>query len=122
MTEEGTGRDKEFYMISHLINPKKKTRHYVPILLGNANIRLGKAKYRTLRILLDSGASSSIVLGKKTQKLRHKNTLPVKWRTQFGDFLTIYKPNVELVLSELGTTKNVMWSFHVDDSWKKLKV
>ena len=77
------------------------------MLLGNLNKRLGKAKYCTLRILLDSGASFLIVLGKHNQKLRHKKTQPVKWSTQCGDFLTIYKINVELVLPELYATKRV---------------
>ena len=67
---------------------------------------------------MDSGASSSVVLGKHTQKLRHKKTQPVKWSTQGGDFLTTYKTNVELVLPELDVTKSVMWSFHVDDLQK----
>ena len=67
---------KELYMISHLINLNKKKRknHYSPILLGNANGRLAKAKYCTLRILLDSGASSYTVVGKLTHKLCHKKT------------------------------------------------
>ena len=67
---------------------------------------------------MDSGASSSIVLGENTQKLRHKKTQAVKWSTQGGDFLTTYKTNVELVLPELDAEKRVTWSFHVDDSQK----
>ena len=82
------------------------------------NGRLGKTKFRTLRILLESGGSSSIVLGKHTQKLRHKKTQPVKWSTQGGDFLTTYKPNVKLVLPELDATKSVAWRFRVEDSKK----
>ena len=65
----------------------------MPVLLVKVNRRLGKAKYYTIRILLDSGASYSRVLGKHTQKLRHKNTQPVKWSTQGGDFLTTHKTN-----------------------------
>ena len=84
--------EKGLYTISHLINPKKNKneKYYVPILLGNVNVRLVKAKYRTLRIILDFGASFSIVLWKYTQKLRHKNTQLVKWNTQGGEFLTTY--------------------------------
>ena len=82
------------------------------------NIRLCKAKYLTLMILLDSGVSSSIVLGKHTHKLFHKKTQTFKWSTQGGDFLTTYTKNVELVIPELDATKSVTWSFHVDDSQK----
>ena len=77
------------------------------------NIRLCKAKYLTLMILLDSGVSSSIVLGKHTHKLFHKKTQTFKWSTQGGDFLTTYTKNVELVIPELDATKSMTWTFHV---------
>ena len=67
---------------------------------------------------MDSGASSSIVLGKHKQKLRYKNTQPVKWSTQGGGFLTTHKTNVELVLTELHATNSMTWNFHVDDLQK----
>ena len=70
---------------------------------------------------MDSGASSSVVLGKHTQKLRHKKTQPVKWITRGGNFLTTHKTNVELVLPELDVTKSVTWVFHVNDSQKKFR-
>ena len=79
---------------------------------------LGKSKYSTLRIILDSGAISLVVLGKNTQKLCRKNTQPVKWSTQGGDFLTTYTKNADFVLLELDSTKIVTWNFHVDESWE----
>ena len=90
--ETATEAEKGLYKISHIINPTKKgkNRHYTPVLLGSVNGRLGKAKYRTIRIIMDSGASSSIVLGKHTQTLRQKNTQTVKWSAQGGDFITTY--------------------------------
>ena len=90
MPEKVTKAEKELYTISHLI----KKKHYGPILLGNANGILGKANYCTLKILLGSGASYSIVLGKHPKKLRHKKTQPVKWSTQGCELLTTYKTNV----------------------------
>ena len=67
---------------------------------------------------MESSESSLIVLGEHTRTLRHKNTQPVKWRTQGSDFLTPHKTNVELVWPELDATKSMTWSFHVDDSQK----
>ena len=67
---------------------------------------------------MESSESSLIVLGEHTRTLRHKNTQPVKWRTQGSDFLTPHKTNVELVPPELDATKTVPWDFHVDDSQK----
>ena len=113
--EKGTEAEKGLCTIIHAINPGGGGDHYVPILLENANIIVVKAKYHTLRILLDSGAIYLLVLGKQTQKLRHKKTHPVRWSTQGGDFLTTHKTNVELVLPELDAMESVTWSFHVDD-------
>ena len=62
------------------------------------NSRLGKAKSYSIRILLDSGASSLIVIGKHTQKIRNKMTQPFKWSSKGGDFLTTYETNVEFML------------------------
>ena len=43
---------------------------FVPILFGLLNTHLGKAYYRKVKILLDSGASSTIVDLTLVQKLR----------------------------------------------------
>ena len=59
-----------------------------------------------------------MVLGKHTETLLNKNTQPVKWITQGGDFLITYTASVELVLSELDATKSLAWNFEVDDSKK----
>ena len=69
--------------IIHLVNPtkKKKNSHYTPVILGNMNGRLSKAKFHSIKILLDSRASSSLVIVKHTEKLRNKKTQPFKWST-----------------------------------------
>ena len=61
--------------IIHLGNPTKKgNSHYTHVILGHVNRRLGKAKSRSLRILLDSGARSSIVLRKHEKHYVKKDT------------------------------------------------
>ena len=52
--EKDMEAEEELDTISHLINSnkKKKNNHHILILLENANGRLGKAKYHTLRITL----------------------------------------------------------------------
>ena len=79
------------------------------------NGRPGKAKFNSLRILLDYGMNSLIVLGKHTKELCNKKTQPVKWSTQGSDFLTTHTTNVEFLLRELDATKSVTWNFHVDE-------
>ena len=115
---EHTLEKDELYTISKIINPTKniKVTHYAPVLWGEMNCSLGKARFKSLRILLDCGASSSIVLGKNTHKLWKKTTKPVRWITQGGDFQTTYKSKVEIVLPELDATNIITWDFHVDDS------
>ena len=66
----------------------------MPVLVGVNNCRLGKAKFHPLKNLLDSGARSSIVLGKRAQNLRKENTTPVHWKTQGDEFQTKHKSKV----------------------------
>ena len=60
----------------------------MPVLVGGMNCRLGKSKFRSLKIILDSGSSSSILLGKHRENMHKKNTKPVCWSTQGGEFQT----------------------------------
>jgi hypothetical protein len=109
----------ESYSLSLLRNPtkKRKTTHYTPVVYGELNSRHGKAKWHNfLKILLDSGTSSSILLGKYAEKLRQRHIKPVEWSTQAGNFTTKYKAKVEFLMPELDATKSVTWMFHVDDS------
>ena len=73
----------------HLVNPTNNNNnnsHYTTVLYGQMSSRLSKAKFHSLRILLDSGARSYIVLVKHEIKMHNKNTQPVIWNTQGGDF------------------------------------
>ena len=89
--------------------------HFTPVTVGAMNHRLGKAKLSNLRILLDSGASSTILSGKYAKKLRRKTTKPQKWVTQAGTIQTNQKAKIELILPEFDATKIVTWDCHVDD-------
>ena len=83
---------EQLQTISIIFDPTKenKTIHYMPVMWGEMNGRLVKAKFNFPRIILDYGASSSIILGKHMQKLRKKMTKTVRWSTQGGDFYTNY--------------------------------
>ena len=80
------------------------------------NGRLGKAKFNWLSIIIYSGAISSIIPGKYTQKLQDKITKPVYWSTKVDYFNTSYNIQVDIVLYELDATKSLMWNFRVGDS------
>ena len=68
-------------------------------------VRLDQDRFDSLRIILDPGESSSIVIGKHTQKSQNKINKPVHWSTQGGDFQKNYTTNVEIILPELDAMK-----------------
>ena len=73
--------------------------------MGGNQWKPGKARFNSPRILLDSGARSSIILGKHTQKLLKKKTKLVGWSTQGCDFNTNFTTKVYTVLPELDVKK-----------------
>ena len=90
--------------------------HFTPAMVCAINHGLGESKLSNLRILLDSGASSTILSGKYAKKLLQKMTKPQTWITQAGTIKTNKKSKVELILPELDMTKIVTWDCHMDDS------
>ena len=80
------------------------------------NRRIGKAKFNSLRILLDPGTSSSFVLGKHTQKLQKRITKSVIWSTKAADFHKNSKINVETSSPKLDAKKTIIWNFHINNS------
>ena len=70
--------------------------------------RLDNDNFNSLRILIDSGESSSIILGKHMQKVQKKMINPICWSTQVGDFNNDYTSELEFLLPELDMKKGVM--------------
>ena len=58
----------ECNLLHDVLNPPKLNKslniHYSHILQGCMNIRKGKAKFKNFRILLDSGCSFKILMGR----------------------------------------------------------
>ena len=65
------------------------------------NSRLGKARFNSLNIILDSIAISFIIISKNTHKLQNKMIKTVHWSTQGGDSNTNHTIKVEILLPEL---------------------
>ena len=66
--------------------------------------------------MCDSGASASIVCKKfctSISKYRHKHTT---WATSGGEFKTWRKARIKFQLPEFSKSKEISWSFHVDES------
>ena len=88
------------------------------MVLGFVNSSLGKEKLAPLRILLDSGATSSIILGKWTKKLRNKPAKTTSWNTKGGTFKTNLKCKIQFSLPEFNEHEVIEHATHVDMSTK----
>ena len=108
----------KLYNISRITNQnkKKKFTHQTPVIWGEMNFRLGKARFNSLRILLDYVANSSIVLGKHIQNMWNKTTKPFRWITQGDDSHKSYKSKVKIVVPKFYAEKSITWNLNVNDS------
>ena len=80
------------------------------------NMRLGKPSVKPLRILVDTGTTSSIILGRFTKKLRTKRTVATTWRTKAGTFTTTEKCKIKFRLPELHRERIIEYYVNVDNS------
>ena len=65
----------ETFALSDLRRPPRKhqkTNQLTPVTIALINTRLGKSRYKKVRILLDSGSSGSIILENFVHKLNAK--------------------------------------------------
>ena len=66
----------ECNLIHDIINPpkhaKKLNSHHSPIIHGFMATRKGRDKFKNFSIILDSGCSSKIVMGRLVKKIRPK--------------------------------------------------
>ena len=94
-------------------NKKIKTQHLSPILFGRLRTSLGTSKGSTIRILLDSGASRTIIYKPLVKRLRLKRDDATTWATVAGSFQTNETCKIQFSLPELWDTRIVEWTAHV---------
>ena len=97
---------------------RRETSDNKPIAFIRFNTRLGKAKPVTLRALLDSGGSESLITAQHVSKLRVKSTPGEKqvWSTPGGTLTTNKKVRGQFTIPELQEQKLIEWDLHVTDS------
>ena len=87
------------------MNTPKRTKnlnsHYSPILHGCMDNRRGKAKLKNIRILLENGCISMIVMIRLTEKLKSEKDSVMQWYTQAGNITTYLKVKVDFGLPAL---------------------
>ena len=80
------------------------------------NTKLGKSRYKKIRILLDSRSSGSIILEKFVHKLCMQNDTTTSWITKGGNFQTSKKCKATFILKEFFKNKSIEWNLHVDST------
>ena len=112
----------ECNLIYDIINPIKRANklnsHYSHILHVCMNTRKGKAKFKNLHMLLYSGCTSNILMGRIVKKLASEKYSLMQWNTQARNITTNLKVKVDFTLSALSATNVVMWKSHMDTSAK----
>ena len=112
----------ECNLLHDIINPpkhaKKLNSHYSPIIHVCMNTRRSKANFNNFHILLDSGCSSTIVMGNMVEKPSTEKDALMQWHTQAGNITTNIEVKVDFTLLALSATNVRTWKCHVDDSTK----
>ena len=82
------------------------------------NTRKGKAKFKNFQIILNSGCSSTIAMGKFVEEINPEKYAMMQQHTQAGNITTNLKVKVDFTLPKLSAKNAMTWNFHVDDSAK----
>jgi len=77
---------------------------------------LGLPKPKDCTVLLDSGASGSVVSKQIVKRLRLTKESKCIWNTAAGPMETSQKPKLQFMLPELSETKLIEWEMHVVES------
>ena len=94
---------------------RRKTKDLKPIVYVRFNSRQGKAKPVTLRCLLDTGASGTLITHKHAKKLRMKKQGGAKtmWTTPAGELKTSTKCQSTFMIPEFHNDRVIEWDLHV---------
>jgi hypothetical protein len=92
---------------------KRKENHKTTEVVGKV---IGTGKPGIVRILLDTGASATIILKDAIRGLTGPalKTTPTKWHTMGGEFVTKLQREIKFKLPEFSTSKIVRWVCHED--------
>jgi predicted aspartyl protease len=119
--EAATLKEGSLYSMQKLLRsqtptPKKQKTHDLrPLVYIRFNSRLGKAKPITLKCLLDTGASGSIIAAKHAKKLRTTSVAGPKtvWTTPGGELTTTKKCQCTFMMPEFHRDRVIEWDINI---------
>ena len=95
-------------------NSSKTVEDLTPIVFARVRTKLGKhPKIKTIKALLDSGSSSTLISQQYAKKLRLRTENKTKWKTTAGEFTTSFKTKIEFSLPELHERRIITKTMHV---------
>ena len=94
---------------------RRKGSKILPVTLGFINNRKGGRKtYKPIRVLFDSGCTSTIILQEFVDKIRLNKDKKSKWLTKGGTFVTKGKCTTQFYWPEFENGRGIEWEVHVD--------
>ncbi len=96
---------------------RRKTVDLKPVVFARFETKTGsRKKPMTIKALLDSGASGTLVTSKFTKELKKKKEDASSWTTMAGQFKTSTVVRSYFSMPELHDNKIIEWDFHVVDN------
>jgi hypothetical protein len=92
-------------------NKKTKETHSVPV--AYAKLRVSENEIKTIKVLLDSGSSETIISQKLVNKFRKIKSPPARWNTAAGILETKNKAKIHFSLPEFYEKKIIQWEAHM---------
>ena len=69
-----------------------------------------------MRVLFDTGCSSTLINYKLVNKLKKTKAPPTNWTTKAGNFKTDQKVKVKFMLPAFHENRDIEWTCYVDES------
>ncbi len=93
---------------------RRKVDHLAPIVFAKLNTSRGKPQLRTIKVLLDSGSSGTVIHEDFVKKLRVSKDETTKWSTAAGKLTTNRTvKKLRFKLHEFDSSKVIEWKAHV---------
>jgi RNase H-like domain found in reverse transcriptase/Reverse transcriptase (RNA-dependent DNA polymerase)/Integrase zinc binding domain/Retroviral aspartyl protease len=102
-------------------HPRKKAKveHMIPVVTGVIDTNKNGSSNTKVLVLLDSGASQSIVKYELIKQLNLIHSTPTTWNTVAGKFLTKHMVNIKFKLPTLHESRIIETKVHVTKSLNK---